>query len=120
MDAGDQLGCLRMCHLSESYLNISGVPYHSNYTCPTPLPGLHQLEQSPTDMQGPWIHKVVSILVHVHLLDTIGNETCQTRQHVSSHQQSNVSVDGTRQGKLCVVLSARVYEWAFGSEILYR
>ena len=30
---------------------ISGVPYHSNCTHPTPLQSLHQLEQSSADMQ---------------------------------------------------------------------
>ncbi|GFX60578.1 hypothetical protein TNCV_3061511 [Trichonephila clavipes] len=50
----------------------------------------------PVSMQGPWIHEIVSIPVHVHQLDSIGNETRQTRQHVSSHQQSYVSVDGPR------------------------
>jgi hypothetical protein len=68
MDTGDQPGCILTCHLSELYLVIPGVPYHSNCTHPTPL----QLEQSPADMQGPWIHEAVTIPVHVHPLDTIG------------------------------------------------
>ncbi|GFT89135.1 hypothetical protein TNCV_3085281 [Trichonephila clavipes] len=40
-----------------------------------------------------WILEVVSIPVHVHQLDSIGNETRQTRQRVSSQQQSNVDGD---------------------------
>ena len=86
MDADDQPGCIRMYHLSECYLDASGVPYHSYCTCPTLIKSLHQLEQSLADTQGPWIHEVVCIPVQVHPLDTIGNETRQTRQHVSSHQ----------------------------------
>ncbi|GFW01422.1 uncharacterized protein TNCV_5030721 [Trichonephila clavipes] len=31
MGEGDQTGC---CHLSESYVDVSGVPYHSNCTAP--------------------------------------------------------------------------------------
>ena len=54
-------------------------------------------------------------------LDTIGNVTRQTRQHVSSHQQPNVCVDGPRWGvKLCVMQSARVHKWASGSESPYQ
>ena len=41
---------------------------------------------------GPWIHEVASIPVHVHPPDKIGNETCQTKRHVSSRQQSNFGV----------------------------
>ena len=80
-------------YVSESYLDVSGVPHHSHCTSPTPLQSLHQLEQFPADTQGPWIHEVVSIPVHVHPLETIGNETRQTRQHVFTHQQPNVGVD---------------------------
>ncbi|GFV61433.1 uncharacterized protein TNCV_2937751 [Trichonephila clavipes] len=70
---------------------------------------------------GPWIHEVVSIPIHVHQLDSIGNETRQTRQRVSSHQQSNVGVDVPRRGvKLCVMQSTRVHEWVFGFEIPYQ
>ncbi|GBL82350.1 hypothetical protein AVEN_127460-1 [Araneus ventricosus] len=80
---------------------------------PIPSQRLHQIEQSPVDKQGLWINDVVSILVHVHPSDTIGNETRQTRQRVSSHQQSNGSVVGPRQGvKLCAVQLATVHEWA--------
>ncbi|GBO19349.1 hypothetical protein AVEN_108508-1 [Araneus ventricosus] len=39
--------------------------------------------------EGPWIHEVVPIPVHVHPPNTIGNVTRQTRQHVSSYQQSS-------------------------------
>ncbi|GBM12899.1 hypothetical protein AVEN_114973-1 [Araneus ventricosus] len=57
-------------------------------------------------MLGPWIHEVVSIPVHVHPPDTIGNETLQTRQLVSSHQQFNGGVGGPRRSvKLCAVQS---------------
>ena len=79
------------------------------YTCPTAHTP-HQLEQSPADMQGSWFHEVVSIPIHVLRLDTIGNETRQARQHVSSHQQFSVCVDGLRRGiKLCVVQSTKVH-----------
>ncbi|GBO30566.1 hypothetical protein AVEN_158537-1 [Araneus ventricosus] len=81
---------------------------------------LHQIEQSPVDKQGLWINDVVSILVHVYPSDTIGNETRQTRQRVSSHKQSNGSVVGPRRGvKLCTVQSATVHEWTFLSESPY-
>ncbi|GBL97036.1 hypothetical protein AVEN_254087-1 [Araneus ventricosus] len=120
MSVGDRVGCLSTCHLSESSLDVSGVPYHANCTCPIPSKRLHQIEQSPVNKQGLWINDVVSILVHAHPSDTIGNETRQTRQRVSSHQQSNGSVVGPRRGvKLCAVQSATVYEWAFGSESPY-
>ena len=72
-------------------------------------------------MQGPWIHEFVSIHIHAHPLDTIGNESCQTRQHVSSHHESNVSVNGPRRGmKLCVVQSAKVHVRAFSSGNPYQ
>ncbi|GBM43360.1 hypothetical protein AVEN_166102-1 [Araneus ventricosus] len=81
---------------------------------------LHQIEQSPVEKQGLWINDVVSILVHVHPSNTIGNETRQTRQRVSSHQQSNGGGVGPRKGvKLCAAQSATVHEWAFGSESPY-
>ncbi|GBN28679.1 hypothetical protein AVEN_268550-1 [Araneus ventricosus] len=81
---------------------ISGVPCQAKCTRPIPSQRLHQIEQSPVDKQCLWINDVVSILVHVHPSDTIGNETRQTRQRVSSHQQSNGSVVGPRRGvKLC-------------------
>ncbi|GBN06145.1 hypothetical protein AVEN_19601-1 [Araneus ventricosus] len=65
-------------------------------------------------MLGPRIHEVVFIPVQVHPPDTIGNETRQTRQRVSSHQQSN---GGLRRGvKLCALQSTTVHEWNFGSE----
>ena len=122
MDGGDQLGCVGTYQLSELHLDVSGVPHHSNCTRPTPLKSIHQVEQSPVymqvhgfmrlspypaDMQDPWTHEVVSMPVHVQPLDTIGNETRQTRQHISSHQQSNVGVDGPRRDvQLCIVQSA--------------
>ncbi|GBM51829.1 hypothetical protein AVEN_51430-1 [Araneus ventricosus] len=101
-------------------LDVSGVPYHANCTRPIPSQRLHQIEQSPVDKEGLWINDVVSILVHVHPSDTIGNETRQTRQLVSSQQQSNGSVVGPRRGvKLCDVQLATVHEWAFGCESPY-
>ncbi|GFV40180.1 uncharacterized protein TNCV_3953771 [Trichonephila clavipes] len=72
---------------------IKGPISHQLQT-PHTIAGLHQLEQSSVDMLVTWIHEVVSIPVHVRQLDSIGNETRQIRQHVSSHQQSNVGVDG--------------------------
>ncbi|GBM08549.1 hypothetical protein AVEN_69767-1 [Araneus ventricosus] len=99
-----------------SECTISGVPYHANCTRPIPLQRLHQIEQSPVDKQGLWINDVVSILVHVHPSDTIGNETHQTRQCVSNHQQSNGSVVRPKRGvKHCTVQAATVHEWAFSS-----
>ncbi|GBM03140.1 hypothetical protein AVEN_200829-1 [Araneus ventricosus] len=108
-------------YLSESSLDVSGVPYHANCTRPIPSQRLHQIEQSPVDKQGLWINEVVSILVHVHPSDTIGNETPQTRKkRVFSHQQYNGSVVGPRRGvKICAVQSTTVHEWTFGSESIY-
>ncbi|GBN40736.1 hypothetical protein AVEN_6554-1 [Araneus ventricosus] len=113
MSVSDRAGCLSTCHLSESSLDVSAAPYHANCTRPIPSQRLHQIEQSPADKQGLWINGVVSILVHVHPSDTTGNETRQTRQRVSSHQQFNVSVVGPRRGvKLCDVQSATaVADW---------
>ncbi|GBM58080.1 hypothetical protein AVEN_10381-1 [Araneus ventricosus] len=111
MNVGGRAECLSTCHLSESSLDVSGVPYHANCTRPISSQRLHQIEQSPIDKQGLWINDVVSILVHVHPSDTIGNETRQTRQRVSSHQQSKGSVVGPKRGvKLCAVQSATVHE----------
>ncbi|GBN46908.1 hypothetical protein AVEN_57578-1 [Araneus ventricosus] len=60
------------------------------------------------------------IWIHVHPFDTIGNETRQTRQRVSSHQQFNGSIVGPRRGvKLYAVQSTSVHKWAFGSESPY-
>ncbi|GBO05762.1 hypothetical protein AVEN_222880-1 [Araneus ventricosus] len=120
MSVGDRAGCLSTCHLSESSLDVSGVPYHANCTRPIPSQRIHQIEQSPVDKQGLRINYLVSTLVDVHPSDTIGNETRQTRQRVSSHQQSNGSVVGPRRGvKLCAMQSATVHEWSFGSESPY-
>ncbi|GBN05821.1 hypothetical protein AVEN_246794-1 [Araneus ventricosus] len=100
-------------YLSESSLDVSGVPYHANCTHPMPSQRLYQIEQSPVDEQVLWIN----VLVHMHPSETIGNETRQTRQRVSSHQQSNGSaVRPSRGVKLCAVESTTVREWAFGSE----
>ncbi|GBM33153.1 hypothetical protein AVEN_83667-1 [Araneus ventricosus] len=79
MSVGDRTGCLSTCRLSQSFLDVSGVPYHANCTRPIPSQRLHKIEQSPVDKQGLWVKDVVSILVHVHPPDTIGNETRQTR-----------------------------------------
>ncbi|GBL98392.1 hypothetical protein AVEN_187730-1 [Araneus ventricosus] len=112
-------------YLSESSLDVSGVPYHANCTRPTPSQRLHQIQQSPelkspVDKEGLRINGIVSILVHVQPSDTIGNETRQTRQRVCNHQQSNGSAVGPRRGvKHCTVQSTTVHEWAFGSESPY-
>ena len=103
MDACDQPGCERMCHLSESYLDIL-LQLHMLLTITQPLPVW--------TVQDPWIHEVISLPVHIHLLNTIGNKARQIRKNVSCHQQSNVSVDGPRRGiKHCVVQLARVPSW---------
>ncbi|GBM61777.1 hypothetical protein AVEN_18340-1 [Araneus ventricosus] len=120
MSVGDRTGYLSTCHLSESSLDVSGLRYHDNCTRPIPSQRLQQIEQSFVDKQGLWINDVVSILVHLHPSDTIGNEARQIRQRVSSHQQSNGSVFGPRRGvKLCDVQSTTVHEWVFGSESPY-
>ncbi|GBM29002.1 hypothetical protein AVEN_40752-1 [Araneus ventricosus] len=103
-------------YLSESSLGVSGVPYHANCIPNMQSHCLHQIEQSPVDKQGLWMNDVVSILVHVHPSYTIGNETRQTRQRVSSLQQSNDSEAQERSKALC---RATVHEWAFGSERPY-
>ncbi|GBM98241.1 hypothetical protein AVEN_116367-1 [Araneus ventricosus] len=72
-------------------------------------------------MLGPWIHEVVSTTVHVHPPDTIGNETRQTRQLVSSHQQFNAGVGGPRRGiTLCAVQSTAVHEWDIANLFCHR
>ncbi|GBO01817.1 hypothetical protein AVEN_148097-1 [Araneus ventricosus] len=120
MSVGDREGCLSIYHLSESSLNVSGVTHHAICKRPIPSQRLQKIEQSPVDKRGLWINDVVSILVHVHPSDTTGNETRQTRQRVSSHQQSNGSAVGPRRGvKHCAVQSATVQEWACGSESPY-
>ncbi|GBN99412.1 hypothetical protein AVEN_64309-1 [Araneus ventricosus] len=78
MSAGDRAGYLSTCHLSQSSLDVSGVLYHANYTRLIPSQRLHQIEQSPVYKQSLWINDVVSILLHVHPSNTIGNETRQT------------------------------------------
>ncbi|GBN63878.1 hypothetical protein AVEN_162319-1, partial [Araneus ventricosus] len=103
-----------------SSLDVSEVPYQANCKRSIPPQRLYQIKQFPVDMLVPWIHEVVSIPAHVHPPDTIGNETRQTRQLVSSHQQFNGGVGGPRRGlKLCAVQSTTVHEWAFGSERPY-
>ncbi|GBL89012.1 hypothetical protein AVEN_255168-1 [Araneus ventricosus] len=106
------VGCrIVLLELSQSVVvDASGVLYHANCTRPIPSQRLHQIEQFPVDKQGLWINDVVSILVHVHPSDTIGNETPQTRQCVSSHQEFNGSVVGPRRGvKLCAVQSVTIH-----------
>ncbi|GBN32324.1 hypothetical protein AVEN_183155-1 [Araneus ventricosus] len=113
MSVGDRAGCLSTSHLSESSLDVSGVLYHANCTHTIPSQRLHQIDPLLTNrIYGLMVvDDVVSILVHVHPSDTIGNETRQTRQRVSSHQQSNGSVVGPRRGvRLCAVQSATVHE----------
>ncbi|GBM00652.1 hypothetical protein AVEN_118003-1 [Araneus ventricosus] len=103
MSAAYRTGCLSTCHLSESSLDLSGLPYYANSTRPISSQRLHQIEQSPVDKQGLLINDAVSILVHVYPSDTIENETRQTRQRVSSHQQYNGSVFRPMRGvQLCV------------------
>ncbi|GBM69580.1 hypothetical protein AVEN_261646-1 [Araneus ventricosus] len=96
-------------YMSESSLDVSGVSYHANCTRPIPSQSLHQIEQSPVDKQGLWINDVVSILVHVHPSDTIVNEARQTRQRVSSRQQSNGSDVGLGEKKSFVPCSQQRY-----------
>ncbi|GBM59116.1 hypothetical protein AVEN_255656-1 [Araneus ventricosus] len=104
--------------LSESSLDVSEVTYQVNCKRSIPPQKFYQIKQFPVDMLGPWIHEVVSIPVHVHPPDTIGNETRQIRQLVSSHQQFN---GGPRRGvKLCAVQSTTVHEWDIGSESPYQ
>ncbi|GBM79026.1 hypothetical protein AVEN_23065-1 [Araneus ventricosus] len=107
--------------LSESSLDVSEVPYQANCKHSIPPQRLYQIKQFPVNMLGPWIHEVVSIPVQVHPPDRIGNQTHQTRQLVSSHQQFNGGVGGPRRGvKLCVVQSTTVHEWDIGSESPYQ
>ncbi|GBM37275.1 hypothetical protein AVEN_244956-1 [Araneus ventricosus] len=106
MSVGDRAGCLSTCQ--NRLWTYQGSHITPTETRPIPSQRLHQIEQSPVDKKGLWINDVVSILIHVHPSDTIGNETRQTRQRVTSHQQSNGSVVGPRRGvKLCAVQSAR-------------
>ncbi|GBM08996.1 hypothetical protein AVEN_229035-1 [Araneus ventricosus] len=105
----------------KSSLDVSEVPYQANCKRSIPPQRLYQIKQFAVDMLGPWIHEVVSIPVHDHIPDTIGNETRQTRQLVSSHQQFNGGVGGPRRGvKLCAVQSTTVHEWDNGSESPYQ
>ncbi|GBO10354.1 hypothetical protein AVEN_75202-1 [Araneus ventricosus] len=105
----------------ESSLDVSEVPYQANWKRSIQPQRLYQIKQFPVDMLGLWIHEVASIPVHVHPPDTIGNETCQTRQLVSSHQQFNGGVGGPRRGvKLYAVQSTTVHEWDIGSESPYQ
>ncbi|GFV32304.1 uncharacterized protein TNCV_1675901 [Trichonephila clavipes] len=117
-DLGGQRECLNSyeCFWSHSVAmrDMWGVSH-----CPKKIPEVSA--QRHEWVQGPWTHEIDSIAVHVHQLESIGNETRQTRQHVSSHQQSNAGVDGPRRGiRLYVVQSTRVHKDAFGSESPYR
>ncbi|GFY27480.1 uncharacterized protein TNCV_2071001 [Trichonephila clavipes] len=116
MGADDQTGFLCTYHLSVVSRRIKGAisrQLHTSHTFTEPPPASAAL----LICRSPWIYEVVSITVHVHQLDSIGNETRQTRQCVSSHQQSNIGIDGPRRGvTLCVLHSTKVHEWVFGSE----
>ncbi|GBN11592.1 hypothetical protein AVEN_182417-1 [Araneus ventricosus] len=105
------MGCLHTCtcqvvseHIRDPYQKAS---------CKRSIPPqrLYQIKQFPVDMLVPWIHEVVSIPVRVHPPDTIGNETRQTWQLVSSHEQFNDGVGGSRRGvNLCAVQSTTIHE----------
>ena len=101
--------------MSESHLDVRGrisLQLHTPHTITEP----HQLELSPADIQGSYIHEIVSIPVHVNLLDIIAKETRQTSQQVSSYQQSIIDLDGPRRDvKLCVLQSGRAYVDIFDS-----
>ena len=62
-------------YVSESYLDVSSVLFHTNCTRPTPLQSHDLLDDSTADMRGPWTHGVVPIPVHVHPHDRIENDT---------------------------------------------
>ncbi|GFY01067.1 uncharacterized protein TNCV_5075341 [Trichonephila clavipes] len=63
------------------------------------------------DMLGSWIYKVVSLPVRVHLPDTIGNETHQTSQCASRHQQSSGNAGRPRRGlRLCAEQLTTVHD----------
>lgn len=82
----------------------SAVPYHANI--PSHITKrLRQLEQSLVDMQGPYINEVVSIRVHDHPPDSVGNETRQIRQRVFNPQQ--FSKELRQSVKLLAVQSAK-------------
>ncbi|GBM91327.1 hypothetical protein AVEN_188616-1 [Araneus ventricosus] len=78
---------------------------------PNTITRFHHIEQFCVGKQSLCINDAVSIVVHVHLSYAVGNETRQTRQRVSSHEQFNGSVVGPRRGvKLCAVQSTTVHE----------
>ncbi|GBO19737.1 hypothetical protein AVEN_188945-1 [Araneus ventricosus] len=120
MGAGDQTGCAYLPVTCQSYLDVSGVPYHANCTRPIPSQSLDQLEQSLLTCR---VHGFMRLYPYPNTsISSIQLEPRLGRPgNVSSHQQSNVSVDGPRRGvKLCVVQSLRVHKWSFGSESPYR
>ncbi|GBN59396.1 hypothetical protein AVEN_202009-1 [Araneus ventricosus] len=117
---------LMFLYLSETSLDVLGVSYQAQCSKNQKLAPYHhrgstRLNSPLLTCRGPWIHEVVSISVHVHLPETIGNETRQTRQHVSSHQQTNGGVGEPRRDiKLCAVQSTTVHERHFDSESQYQ
>ncbi|GFX22563.1 uncharacterized protein TNCV_2784981 [Trichonephila clavipes] len=75
MEAGDETECLRTSHLSESYQEVSEVPYHANCTCPIPSKSLYQFEQYSVDM--PQIHWCAKIKDEVEKLAYQLNEEAE-------------------------------------------
>ena len=91
-----------MCHLSETY--------QGSHITPTVHVSLYYWASTSlnSSLLTFRIHEVVSMPIHVHPLDTIGNETCLTRKHVSNHQKPSITLDRPRQGvKLCVLQSSK-------------
>ncbi|GBM32220.1 hypothetical protein AVEN_131609-1 [Araneus ventricosus] len=102
-------------YLSESSLDVSGVPYHANCTRPIPSTRLN----SPL-LTNRVYGLMMSSAYSYTCIRTIGNETRQTRQRVSNNQQSNGSFVGPRRGvKHCTVQSTTEHECTIGSESLY-
>ncbi|GFX69065.1 uncharacterized protein TNCV_4945651 [Trichonephila clavipes] len=118
MGADDQTEGLHICHLSESYLDESGV---SHITPTVHVPYHHRAS---TSLNSPLltckVHGFMRLSPYPYTsISSIQLET--SRQRVSSYQQSNVGVDEPRQNvKLWVVQSTRAHEWAFGYESPYR
>ncbi|GFX71917.1 uncharacterized protein TNCV_1443401 [Trichonephila clavipes] len=60
MGAGDQKGWLRNCHLSESYLDVSGVPYYAPYH-----------HRASTSLNSPWltcrVHGFTRLSLHPYI-----------------------------------------------------
>ncbi|GFU86414.1 uncharacterized protein TNCV_1417661 [Trichonephila clavipes] len=113
---------VHLWHYKSSSRHAGSETRGPNEHAEVPQHGIVRIQlMSEVVLEGPWIHEVVPIPVHVHQLDSIGNDTRQTRQRVSSHQQSKVGVDGPRRGvRLCVVQSTRVHEWTSALKSPYR